>query len=39
VQIPPSKQSSHDHTRWMAVVIEMLAIAAAVVFAYLHAAT
>lgn len=27
-----------DHTRWMAVVVELLAIVAAVVFAYLHAA-
>jgi hypothetical protein len=26
-----------DHTRWMAVVIEVLAIAAAMVFAYHHA--
>jgi hypothetical protein len=28
-----------DHTRWMAVVIELLAIAAAVIFAYEHART
>jgi hypothetical protein len=28
----------NDHTRWMAVVIELLSIAAAVVFAYRHAA-
>jgi hypothetical protein len=27
-----------DHTRWMAVVIELLATAAAVAFAYQHAA-
>jgi hypothetical protein len=27
-----------DHTRWMAVVIEIVSIAGAVVFAYLHAA-
>jgi hypothetical protein len=28
-----------DHTRWMAVVIELVAIVAAVVFAYQHAKT
>jgi hypothetical protein len=27
-----------DHTRWMSVVIEVLAVGAAVVFAYLHTA-
>jgi hypothetical protein len=27
-----------DHTRWMAVVIEVLSIAAAVAFAYHHTA-
>jgi hypothetical protein len=28
-----------DHTRWMAVVIEIVAIAGAVALAYLHSAT
>jgi hypothetical protein len=33
---PKGARLTIDHTRWMAAAIEILAIAAAVAFAYLH---
>jgi hypothetical protein len=41
---PTSPRRGHagppiDHTRWMAVVIEIVAIAGAIALAYLHSAT
>ncbi|MCW3041562.1 MAG: hypothetical protein JWM31_3467 [Solirubrobacterales bacterium] len=33
---PPPAAPPPDHTRWMARAIELIAIAGAVVFAYLH---
>jgi hypothetical protein len=40
-QLSPWRRSGGlpiDHTRWMAVVVEILAIGGAIAFAYLHTA-